>query len=600
MTLDLHTVKEDFSVMVQKVQPWTLSQFVMWLDLKVAEYKVHGYMILDYESELDQFFMMEPKKPPSNNGPFTNAPTAPARPATSRNIGKQTSIINIDADSPPPPPTAPAQNPTTHLRGTNTQVIDVDLPQSMPSNSRNIQVLYARNSQPDENEKSIATINPSLGGYSMSKNAASSPATQYGGHNGQHANSLRMAPTHPRTLNSNHSQLVSDDNTIHVGSSRRNSSVSFSQHCPSSQQPAMISGGHSAGEQLYQNQSSIQHIDIDPNSENELSLVQIEPEMELLMDVECDNDYVQKNWNSSTALNIKDKQLLQDIKNGIVDNKLNNNPNNLEIMNGPIPKIKLEDGNHDDEDKSFALNIENSNSCNQLLNTEDCFQINDSDSDFECENNQDGLNDHVWSSEDSTREPSNLPQSNSKRRYMNHRMKPRISLPSFNGYLQNMLENGKAQFVWSKLVEQCAYHILAQKDIREKHDYREFCHALYQRYPSIGLEGPQPWSHFSKTLSQKIRHIRWQHKKRSTLGEGSKNTPPSGGTTATNITSSPSTTTASPSSHNPLTQTLVLTQSTSVCDISDMGGNDSVVPTTDEIKEPTTLTTQTVQKCEEV
>lgn len=44
--LDLHTVKEDFSVLMFQVQPWTLAQFVMWLDLKVAEYKVNGVMDL--------------------------------------------------------------------------------------------------------------------------------------------------------------------------------------------------------------------------------------------------------------------------------------------------------------------------------------------------------------------------------------------------------------------------------------------------------------------------------------------------------------------------------------------------------------------------
>ncbi|KAL5009853.1 hypothetical protein ScPMuIL_012158 [Solemya velum] len=51
--LDLHTVKEDFSVLMVQVQPWTLAQFVMWLDLKVAEYKVNGVMDLDDFREKD-------------------------------------------------------------------------------------------------------------------------------------------------------------------------------------------------------------------------------------------------------------------------------------------------------------------------------------------------------------------------------------------------------------------------------------------------------------------------------------------------------------------------------------------------------------------
>lgn len=47
MSADLMGMKESFSFMVQKVQPWILSHFMIWLDLKVAEYKVHGHMILD-------------------------------------------------------------------------------------------------------------------------------------------------------------------------------------------------------------------------------------------------------------------------------------------------------------------------------------------------------------------------------------------------------------------------------------------------------------------------------------------------------------------------------------------------------------------------
>ncbi|KAJ8307095.1 hypothetical protein KUTeg_015179 [Tegillarca granosa] len=48
---DLMNVKHEFTSLIQEVQPWILSHFVMWLDLKVAEFKVYGYMILDQTSE---------------------------------------------------------------------------------------------------------------------------------------------------------------------------------------------------------------------------------------------------------------------------------------------------------------------------------------------------------------------------------------------------------------------------------------------------------------------------------------------------------------------------------------------------------------------
>jgi hypothetical protein len=30
----------------KEAQPWTLTQFVMWLDLKLSEFKIKGYMVL--------------------------------------------------------------------------------------------------------------------------------------------------------------------------------------------------------------------------------------------------------------------------------------------------------------------------------------------------------------------------------------------------------------------------------------------------------------------------------------------------------------------------------------------------------------------------
>ena len=264
-------------------------------------------------------------------------------------------------------------------------MIDIDIAQSLPSNSRNIQALYARNSQPVENDLSVPTLNPPIGSYSLSKNTANVSANQYTTHNGQHtmnSNGLRTSLTHPRAFNSNQSQLVNGDNTIIVSGSRGSSGVSFSQ------QPT-VTRGYVPGEQTYQNQPSVQHINVDPEPENDLNLVQVEPQIELLMDVECENDYVPESWNSSASLSsgsIKEKRLLQgsvDIKNGNFpsagpENKLTNNLDNMETLNESVPEIKLEDVKHCTDGESFVLNAENSNSCNRLLNAEDCLRINDS------------------------------------------------------------------------------------------------------------------------------------------------------------------------------------------------------------------------------
>ncbi|KAK3597044.1 hypothetical protein CHS0354_022052 [Potamilus streckersoni] len=51
MMVDLISVKKSFSTVVEDVPPWIFSHFMMWLDLKVAEYKVYGYMLMDEESK---------------------------------------------------------------------------------------------------------------------------------------------------------------------------------------------------------------------------------------------------------------------------------------------------------------------------------------------------------------------------------------------------------------------------------------------------------------------------------------------------------------------------------------------------------------------
>lgn len=46
MSTDYHTAQGDFTSIVYRLQPMVLSNFVMWLDLKVAEFKVYGQMLL--------------------------------------------------------------------------------------------------------------------------------------------------------------------------------------------------------------------------------------------------------------------------------------------------------------------------------------------------------------------------------------------------------------------------------------------------------------------------------------------------------------------------------------------------------------------------
>ncbi|KAL5018120.1 hypothetical protein ScPMuIL_003842 [Solemya velum] len=53
MSTDYHVAQGDFSSIVYRLQPMVLSNFVMWLDLKVAEFKVYGQMLLDAETDVN-------------------------------------------------------------------------------------------------------------------------------------------------------------------------------------------------------------------------------------------------------------------------------------------------------------------------------------------------------------------------------------------------------------------------------------------------------------------------------------------------------------------------------------------------------------------
>ncbi|KAK3595082.1 hypothetical protein CHS0354_043182 [Potamilus streckersoni] len=58
---DIGTLKRHFGQLLDEVQPWVLSHFVMWLDIKVAEYKVLGHMILDNTANDTPQWLRNPK-----------------------------------------------------------------------------------------------------------------------------------------------------------------------------------------------------------------------------------------------------------------------------------------------------------------------------------------------------------------------------------------------------------------------------------------------------------------------------------------------------------------------------------------------------------
>ena len=45
MKTDYELAQEDFNSLIKRLPPWALSNFVVWVDLKIAEYKIFGRVL---------------------------------------------------------------------------------------------------------------------------------------------------------------------------------------------------------------------------------------------------------------------------------------------------------------------------------------------------------------------------------------------------------------------------------------------------------------------------------------------------------------------------------------------------------------------------
>ncbi|CAG2207579.1 unnamed protein product [Mytilus edulis] len=92
-----------------------------------------------------------------------------------------------------------------------------------------------------------------------------------------------------------------------------------------------------------------------------------------------------------------------------------------------------------------------------------------------------------------------------------------VELPTFEDpIVRRALEDNKppSRHMWSKIITRCAYHLLS-KGVPRKHDYQAFAESFFRRYPCVGTSrGPNPWTSFTKSVSQKVRTLRYISKRR--------------------------------------------------------------------------------------
>ncbi|KAG8188438.1 hypothetical protein JTE90_008005 [Oedothorax gibbosus] len=90
-------------------------------------------------------------------------------------------------------------------------------------------------------------------------------------------------------------------------------------------------------------------------------------------------------------------------------------------------------------------------------------------------------------------------------------------LPEFSPtVLNHLLDGSDVTAIWGTFIDECAkYYFQRYPNIQNSSEYQAIGRKMYNKYPTIELDGKEPWSFFCKSLSQKIRHMKWKIKRKS-------------------------------------------------------------------------------------
>ncbi|XP_076091009.1 uncharacterized protein LOC143063003 isoform X9 [Mytilus galloprovincialis] len=547
--IDLCKIKEDFSGLVKEAQPWTLTQFVMWLDLKLSEFKIKGYMVLDHHTktkpkwieEEDSTSDVAPIPAPcrtcnkhSNDGHFYS--DIHSSPASHRNVTRETKnaqpmeesetmrgevgIIDLShaeisrkqnsARMLRPPDDMSLkksyQNTSYHEKSPNIQVerdknrqedvIEIDVPSPTEKmfitsniNKTSTPVIHSniRPVQKPKNRPSLSmgtaiyTSTSSVTTPTFSSSYMSSPSRNIPPTFTNRKFALGapppplVAPSNLANLDEMIAQAV-QFNEIRTGADISSSQSQIRQSSgqsdvrpppPMQQQPPKIQeSDHSSSfseqhsrptlcEQHSRQTISEQHSRQTNISEQKLP-------------------YSQQTSTSSSAVPIALHANIDNIN--ISQNSAHSSSDTMEI--------KIETEVDDSVADSFFVG--------GMDDTDSADYGNDLHSDRD---------DSAYSMP-----PSAMGQ-----------YRKDVELPTFEDpIVRRALEDNKppSRHMWSKIITRCAYHLLS-KGVPRKHDYQAFAESFFRRYPCVGTSrGPNPWTSFTKSVSQKVRTLRYISKRR--------------------------------------------------------------------------------------
>ncbi|XP_052093989.1 uncharacterized protein LOC127730005 isoform X12 [Mytilus californianus] len=545
--IDLCKIKEDFSGLVKEAQPWTLTQFVMWLDLKLSEFKIKGYMVLDHHTktkpkwieEEDSTSDVAPIPAPcrtcnkhSNDGHFYS--DIHASPTGHRNVTREMKNVQPMEESESvrgevgiidlshaeinrkqnsarmlrPPDVDMShkksyQNTSYHEKSPNIlverdknrqdDVIEIDVPSPTEKmfitsniNKTSTPVVHA-NIRPVQKPKNRPSLSMGTAIYTTTSSVTTPTFSS----------SYMSSPSRniPPTFTNRKFALGAPPPPLVAPSNLANLDEMIAQAVQFNEIRTDISGSQS------QTRQSSGQSDVRP------------PPMQ-----QQQPPKIQESDHSSSFSEQHSRQTMSEQHSRQTISEQHSRQSN--ISEQKLPYSQQTSTSSSAVPIALHANIDNINiSQNSAHSSSDTMEIkietevDDSVADSFFVGGMDDTDSADYGND--LHSERDDPTYNMSASAMGQYRKD-VELPTFEDpIVRRALEDNKppSRHMWSKIITRCAYHLLS-KGVPRKHDYQAFAESFFRRYPCVGTSrGPNPWTSFSKAVSHSVRNIRWRIKK---------------------------------------------------------------------------------------
>ncbi|XP_076091014.1 uncharacterized protein LOC143063003 isoform X11 [Mytilus galloprovincialis] len=541
--IDLCKIKEDFSGLVKEAQPWTLTQFVMWLDLKLSEFKIKGYMVLDHHTktkpkwieEEDSTSDVAPIPAPcrtcnkhSNDGHFYS--DIHSSPASHRNVTRETKnaqpmeesetmrgevgIIDLSHAE-----ISRKQNSARMLRPPD----DMSLKKSYQNTSYhekspNIQVERDKNRQEDVIEIDVPSPTEKMF-ITSNINKTSTPVIHSNIRPVQKPKNRPSLSMGTAIYTSTSSVTTPTFSSSYMSSPSRNIPPTFTNRkfALGAPPPPLVAPSNLANldEMIAQ---AVQFNEIRTGADISSSQSQIrqssgQSDVRPPPPMQQQPPKIQESDHSSSFSEQHSRPTLCEQHSRQTISEQHSRQTN--ISEQKLPYSQQTSTSSSAVPIALHANIDNINiSQNSAHSSSDTMEIK-----IETEVDDSVADSFFVGGMDDTDSADYGNDLHSDRDDSAYSMPPSamgqyrkdVELPTFEDpIVRRALEDNKppSRHMWSKIITRCAYHLLS-KGVPRKHDYQAFAESFFRRYPCVGTSrGPNPWTEYSYHVSQKVRNLR--------------------------------------------------------------------------------------------